>query len=166
MNTKKTLLTVVVLAVVLVSWILLSNKEDVAVNTSTPTVSPTPTPLVSPSLSPLTTVSPSPIISKKVVTYTDSGYSPNTITIKKGETVTWKNDSKLLMWTASAVHPTHKAYPGTNIANCGTPAGFNQFDACGGVASGQSWSFKFDNVGTWGYHNHLKASDWGKIIVE
>lgn len=166
MNTKKTLLTVVVLAVVLVSWILLSNKEDVAVNTSTPTVSPTPTPLVSPSLSPLTTVSPSPIISKKVVTYTDSGYSPNTITIKKGETVTWKNDSKLLMWTASAVHPTHKAYPGTNIANCGTPAGSNQFDACGGVASGQSWSFKFDNVGTWGYHNHLKASDWGKIIVE
>ena len=166
MNTKKTLLTVVVLAVVLVSWILLSNKEDVAVNTSTPTVSPTPTPLVSPSLSPLTTVSPSPIISKKVVTYTDSGYSPNTITIKKGETVTWKNDSKLLMWTASAVHPTHKAYPGTNIANCGTPAGSNQFDACGGVASGQSWSFKFDNVGTWGYHNHLKASDLGKILVE
>ena len=173
---KKILSIVVVLAVVLVGWMLLRNKRDIAVNTSTPTVSPTSTPLVSPfpspavsgspASSPSTTTSPSPVISKNLITYTDSGYAPNTITIKKGETVTWKNESKLLMWTASAVHPTHKAYPGTNIANCGTPAGSNQFDACRGVASGQSWSFKFDNVGTWGYHNHLKASDWGKIVVE
>ncbi len=126
------------------------------------TNSPTPTPLVSPEL----TISPSPVVSKNIITYTDSGYAPNIITIKKGETVTWKNESGNSMWTASAVHPTHTVYPGTNIANCGTSAGSNQFDACGEVAPGQSWSFKFDNVGTWGYHNHRKAFDWGKVVVE
>ena len=161
MNTKKTLLIVVVLGVVFVAWMFLRNKESVVVNTPTPTVSPTLTPLVSPEL----TVSPSPVVSN-IVIYNDSGYVPNTITIKKGETVTWKNNSKFLMWTASAVHPTHRAYSGTDIAACGTQTLLPMFDACSGIQSGQSWSFKFDNVGTWGYHNHLNSSKFGKVVVE
>ena len=138
---KKILLTVVVLVFVVAGWMFLRNRGEVV-------------------------VSPSPVISKNLVTYTDEGYSPNTITIKKGETVTWKNKSSMTMWTASGVHPVHTAYTGTNIANCGTPASLNQFDACIGVAPGQSWSFKFDLRGTWGYHNHTNASHWGKIVVE
>jgi len=158
MNTKKILLAVVVLVVVVVGWMFLRNKADVVVNTPTPTPTalptPTPTPLAS------------PVASKNIITYTDSGYAPNLITIKKGETVTWKNESSNPMWTASAIHPLHRAYPGSDIANCGTPAGSNQFDACSGTASGQSWSFTFNNIGTWGYHNHLNSSKFGKVIVE
>lgn len=153
---KKILLIIVGLVVVLGSWMFLKNKEEVAINTPTPSVSPEPT------------TSPSPDISKNVVTYTDSGYKPNTITIKKGETVVWKNESSSQMWTASAIHPTHKAYPGTDISLCGaqTLIAISMFDSCAGVVSGQSWSFKFDNVGIWGYHNHLNSSKFGKVVVE
>lgn len=142
---------------------LLRNKKsgnEFLLDTPGPTVSPTPL------VSPKSTVSPSPVVSSKIVTYADSGYTPNTITIKKGETVVWKNESGASMWTASAVHPTHKAYSGTDIAACGTQTLLPMFDSCAGVASGQSWSFKFDNVGTWGYHNHLNSSHWGKVVVE
>lgn len=163
MNTKKTLLTVVVLIVVLVGWMFLRNKGSVEVSSPTPTISPTEktTPVVTNNPSPTATPA-----SSNIVIYTDSGYAANTITIKKGETVTWKNNSKFSMWTASAVHPTHKAYPGTNIALCGTNTLVAIFDACKGYDSGDSWSFKFDSVGTWGYHNHSNSSHWGKVVVE
>lgn len=158
---KKILLTCVVLAVVLVWWMFLGDKEDfVANNTPAPMVSPVPTPL--------STMVSTPASASQVhlVTFTDSGYMPNTITVKKGETVTWKNESGNQMWTASAAHPTHVGYSGTDIANCGTPAGLNQFDSCKGVAPGKSWSFKFDNIGTWGYHNHLNPSHFGTVVVK
>jgi len=168
---KKILLTIIVLVVVLVSWMLLKNKEDVMVNTSTTTVSPTPdsTPSTGSVQASLPQVTPtsvvSPVVSKNIITYTDSGYTPNPITIKKGEAVIWKNESSNPMWTASAMHPTHKVYPGTDISACGTQTLMPMFDACAGVASGQSWSFTFNNVGTWGYHNHLNSSKFGKVVV-
>lgn len=100
----------------------------------------------------------------QVITYTDSGYSPSPITIKAGDTVTWRNQSSRTMWTASAIHPTHKVYPGSDIQKCGS--GEVIFDACQGIAPGAEWSFTFTNAGTWGYHNHLQASHTGKVIVE
>jgi plastocyanin len=101
-----------------------------------------------------------------VVSYTDSGYSPSTITIKKGETVTFKNESSRSMWPASAVHPSHRVYSGTSLEeHCPDTAG-TAFDACKGYSPGQSWSFKFDKVGTWKYHDHLNPSATGTIIVE
>ncbi len=111
-------------------------------------------------------MTPSPVVLKNVVTYTDAGYTPNIITIKKGETITWKNESGALMWTASAMHPLHRVYPGTDISACGTQTLLPMFDACAGVASGQSWSFLFNNVGTWKYHNHLDSKYFGTVIVQ
>ncbi len=173
---KKTLITIVVFVAMLAGWMVLKNKGDLVVNTPTPIISPIPTPLVSPESTPtfqseprpsgVGALSPSPVVSKNIITYTDSGYTPQTITIKKGEVVVWKNKSSISMWTASAVHPLHRGYPGTDIMACGTLTLLPMFDACQGIGLGQSWAFKFDNVGTWGYHNHLKASDWGKVIVE
>ena len=159
---KNILLAVVVLVIVSAGWFYMKNKAGVSLNTPTPTVSSTPTPLVSPE----STTTPSPVVSKNIITYTDSGYTPNIITIKKGETVVWKNESSSPMWTASAMHPLHRAYPGTDISACGTQTLMPMFDSCVGVASGQSWSFTFNNVGTWGYHNHLNSSKFGKVIVE
>lgn len=100
-----------------------------------------------------------------VIVYSDSGYSPSNLSIKVGDTVIFQNESAGEMWTASAVHPTHTVYPNSNIKNCDTAEQGEMFDACGGTPSGGSWLFTFDEVGTWGYHNHLRATHTGKIEV-
>ncbi len=100
------------------------------------------------------------------VTYTDAGFSPNPLTVKKGETVTFVNESASPFWPASAMHPTHKVYPGSDIGKCGTAEAFKIFDACRGVPVGESWSFTFNEVGSWNYHDHLNTKNFGKIIVE
>ena len=101
-----------------------------------------------------------------VVTYTDAGYSPSTITVKVGTKVIWANDSSKDMWTASAMHPSHTAYSGTSVQqHCPDTAG-TAFDACEGVAPGKTWSFVFNKKGEWGYHDHLNPSKFGKVIVQ
>ena len=102
----------------------------------------------------------------ETVTYSDSGYSPATITVKKGDTITFDNKSSKIMWPASAAHPTHKAYPGTDIEFCGTLQSSGAFDACRGYGSDESWDFKFEELGTWKYHNHLQPNHTGTIIVK
>ncbi len=97
---------------------------------------------------------------EKTITYTDSGYSPSNLSVKKGETVTFKNQSSQSMWTAAAVHPSHRAYPTTGGCLGST------FDACTGIRPDDSWSFKFDISGSWKYHNHLNPGDTGTIVVE
>ena len=104
--------------------------------------------------------------SLSTVTYTDSGYSPREATISQGGTVTFKNQSSREMWPATAIHPTHTIYPGSDIQKCGTSEDSRIFDACKGVAPGESWSFRFREEGSWGYHDHLQTSNTGKIIVE
>ena len=90
-------------------------------------------------------------IANMVVTYTASGYAPNTITVKKGTTVTFVNQSSGGMWVASAVHPTHQLLPG--------------FDQLASVAKSGMYEYTFTKVGTWKYHNHVNASDTGTVIV-
>ena len=102
----------------------------------------------------------------KIVTYTDAGYSPAELKIKVGETVTFKNDSSLSMWTASALHPTHTTYAGTSLSSHCPDENNDSFDSCKGYLPGTEWSFKFEKTGTWGYHDHLHASHFGKIVVE
>jgi len=106
------------------------------------------------------TAQETPIAETNIVVYTDTGFSPNPINIKAGDTVTFKNASSQSMWTASAIHPTHNQYPTTGGCLGST------FDACQGIRPGLSWSFKFDLVGTWKYHNHLNPTHFGAIIVE
>lgn len=153
---KKILLAVVILVAVMAGWLFLKNKKTDVV------VSPTPTYIISSE----STVSPSPATEKNVIVYTDSGYAPNIITIKKGGTVIWKNESSGSMWTASAMHPTHRVYPGTDVSACGTQTLIPMFDSCAGIVSGQSWSFTFKNVGTWKYHDHASPSNYGSVVVE
>lgn len=85
------------------------------------------------------------------VTVTSEGFSPATVTIKKGGTVTWVNMLDEQVWVASALHPTHKEYPG--------------FDQLKGMGKGGSYSFTFDKVGSWKYHDHLNPSRFGKVEV-
>lgn len=101
-----------------------------------------------------------PVAEEKVVTYTDGGYSPAVLKVKVGDTVVFKNASSETMRVASANHPTHKVYPTTGGCVGST------FDACKGIPPQESWSFRFDLGGSWGYHNHLHPSFAGTVIVE
>ncbi len=104
--------------------------------------------------------------SEVVITYTDQGYSPAVVNIKKGDTVVWENASAKDMWPASAMHPTHTVYPGSGIQKCNTAEQPNIFDACAPISQGSSWSFKFLQQGSWKFHNHLFPTRFGTINVE
>ncbi|MEK7156572.1 MAG: plastocyanin/azurin family copper-binding protein [Patescibacteria group bacterium] len=96
------------------------------------------------------------------VTYSGSSYSPQEVTIRKGGTVTWKNASGSNMWVASAQHPAHTAYSGTSRTEHCPDTSRTAFDQCVG---GGDYSFTFTKTGTWGYHDHLNSSAFGKIVV-
>lgn len=86
------------------------------------------------------------------IVYTDSGFAPRTLTVKKGTTVTFKNQSSKSMWVASSVHPTHQDLPG--------------LDQLQGVGEGGTYTYTFDKTGSWKFHNHLAPSDTGVVVVE
>lgn len=93
------------------------------------------------------------------VLYTANGFLPKSLTVKKGTTVIFKNERDTDMWVASAMHPSHAAYPTTGGCIGST------FDACKGYKKGELWSFKFDIAGEWRYHDHLNASQFGAVTV-
>lgn len=96
----------------------------------------------------------------KTVEITSTVFSPISMTIKAGDTLTFVNKDSSFHWPASAVHPTHSVYP-----ESGGCIG-SKFDACKGLAQGESWSFTFNQKGTWGYHDHLNPGLTGTIIVQ
>lgn len=108
-----------------------------------------------------TPVTPSESVSANThaVIISDTGFTPRSLTIRKGDTVIWKNESSDASWPASAIHPTHKSYPTTGGCLGST------FDACRGLAPGESWSFTFNEIGDWSFHDHVNPAWNGKIIV-
>ncbi|BCX15736.1 MAG: hypothetical protein KatS3mg097_628 [Candidatus Parcubacteria bacterium] len=104
--------------------------------------------------------------SEITIKITNSGFEPKEVTISRGTKVTWINESDNSSWPASAVHPTHKVYPGSGIEKCGTPEQVNIFDACKSLSKGESWSFVFNEIGEWYYHDHVNPSLKGEINVE
>jgi plastocyanin len=86
------------------------------------------------------------------VVLTEDGYMPSEIIIKRGDTITFSTENKdRPFWPASNVHPTHQIY--------------SEFDPKQPVPSGQTWSFTFDDVGEWRYHDHLAPYFTGIITV-
>lgn len=78
-------------------------------------------------------------------------YVPSRIVIKKGTTVKFVNKSGHDFWPASDFYPQNTNYDG--------------FDPKIFLKDGETWKFKFDDVGTWGYHDNLKPIVKGVIIV-
>jgi plastocyanin len=97
------------------------------------------------------------------VTFDGSSFSPASVTIAQGGTVTWTSTNGDL-WVASDPHPIHNGYDGTTLQQHCAPGytGPAPFDECTGATS---WSFTFDQVGTWGYHDHLDASIKASVTV-
>lgn len=87
-----------------------------------------------------------------VVTYSDSGFAPKEISVSVGQTVRFVNESSGNMWVASAVHPEHSILP--------------EFDDKKAVSAGENYEFTFAKIGKWNYHNHIKPSATGTVIVE
>lgn len=174
---NKTIITVVIVAVVVLGGYFIFKDSQPSLEKA-PTITPISSetsvsssskssviiiqPPASQSSASQSSVAEKPAAEKKehIITYTDNGYAPATLTIKKGETVIFKNQSSRAMWAASAMHPTHRVYPTTGGCLGST------FDACKGVQTGDSWSFKFDVSGSWKYHDHLTPGDRGEIIVQ
>ncbi len=104
---------------------------------------------------------PAPL--RAAVLYTDAGFVPATITVKKGTIVTFINQTANEdMWIGSDEHPTHSQYDGTNKDDhCPDTTG-TVFDQC---QEGERFSFTFQKVGTWHYHNHRDDDIRGTVIV-
>lgn len=78
--------------------------------------------------------------------------NPDKLTIKRCTKVSFRNNSQRAVWPASDLHPTHGIYP--------------EFDPKQGIDPGREWSFVFDKVGNWRYHDHLAPQIRGVIIVK
>lgn len=146
---KKAIIAIVILVIVVAGatlWML--RKDPVATETST---NNTPTTSDSNANSSSPTDTATPTGSEAVITYSDSGYSPSSVTVKAGDKVIIKNTSSRSMQFDSDPHPAHTTNPELNV---------------GAVSPGQEMSFVVDTKGTFGYHNHLNASQKGTIIVQ
>lgn len=86
------------------------------------------------------------------VTQTEDGFTPEKLTIKRGDIVLFKTSRNKFFWPASDLHPTHLIYP--------------EFDPKDPIEPKKTWSFKFDKVGTWKYHDHLAPYFTGVIEVK
>lgn len=97
------------------------------------------------------------------ITITSSGFSPSSLDILVGDTVTFINEDTSSRWPASASHPNHTVYPGSSVSKCGGDEAI--FDACHGLAVDETFEFTFNEIGTWNYHDHLSPSTTGSITV-
>ncbi|MCH7883378.1 hypothetical protein IIA95_03105 [Patescibacteria group bacterium] len=86
-----------------------------------------------------------------VIELREDGFYPKKITIREGETITFKTTRDIYFWPASNLHPTHTLYP--------------EFDPAEPISPDKKWGFQFDQVGIWEYHDHLTPYFKGTIIV-
>lgn len=85
------------------------------------------------------------------IVLTEDGFKPSKLTIKKGETIAFTTTTKNLFWPASNLHPSHLIYP--------------EFDPQGPIQPDGVWSFTFEKVGEWKFHDHLAPYYTGVITV-
>lgn len=158
MNLKSIWVIIAVLAIVIGGYVLLFANAEPSTE-----VSPTEESGVQ-----TTDMEMSDDSSMTVVTLTDTGFSPESVTIAQGQTVRFVNSSSRGMWVGSDDHPTHTEYDGTSTReHCADGIATNgTFDQCTAGPTGTYWEYTFDKSGTFGYHNHVGASHSGTIIVQ
>lgn len=165
-DTPKILIAVIVGLVI--GWFIGNFTRIPQLQPTTPQVT-SPTPVAEPSPS-----------EKNVIEITDTGFNPSSITIKADETVTWVSKATAPVWPAGDDHPTHDKYPsdvhslpGDQAKSFGSKACIEYgvrkgdvFDSCRLLLPEQAFSFKFDQKGTWGFHNHVRPEHKGIVAVE
>ena len=153
---------VLIIIVILGGWYIFSRPTTTQAPT-TEVPAATSTDMSASTTAPAQAMVPAPV----TINYTAQGFSPKTVTITQGQTVTWVNQTSNPMWIASNPHPVHTGYDGTDrTTHCA--AGYTgpaPLDECTQAAPGASFSFTFDKAGTWGYHDHLNHTMTGSITV-
>lgn len=147
MSSRNLGIAAVVIVVIVVGWWLVKSQSGGA--TPNPYSSTTQTPTEA--TAPTSAASPSGAMSETVVTISSSGFSPKSITIKTGESVTWMNSDSVNHQLASDPHPVHTAYPPLNL---------------GVIGPGEKKSLSFPTAGTYTYHDHLNPTLKGTVTVE
>lgn len=100
------------------------------------------------------------------ITIDEAGFSPSEITIEPHTTVTFTNTGSKNHWPATDSHPSHTNYDGTSLTeHCSKDSDIASFDSCTGIAPGESWSYTFEKVGSFAYHDHLWSHLGGTITV-
>lgn len=92
-----------------------------------------------------------PVTSAATITYTKDGFNPKRVLVINGGTITFINKSGKAFWPASNLHPYHEAY--------------REFDPGKPIEDGESWSFSFQRMGTWQYHDHIAPYKRGVIEI-
>lgn len=85
------------------------------------------------------------------VTVNKNGFSPSSITIKRGEAVAWINQSGEDATVNSGPHPTHNSHVFLNL---------------GQFPSESSVGATFNETGTFDYHNHFHPEQRGTVVVK
>jgi plastocyanin len=146
MASKNLILAIVVVAIIAAGFIFLkgSNKA-VTPSTSEVTSEATPSPSASES------AAMEQEMSATTVNITANGFTPKTVTIKVGESVTWMNNDTAPHNVNSDTHPSHTVYPPLNLET---------------IQPGASKSLSFPKAGTYKYHDHLNPQLQGTVVVQ
>lgn len=112
---------------------------------------PTSTP-IPPAPSPTQYATPpvTPLVAE--IDFTANGFSPASLTVAKGTTVTFTNKDSQAHWPASGVHPIHQICAG--------------LDPLQPLQPGESYDFTFNVAKTCPMHDHLNPGTQGTIIVQ
>jgi len=147
---KNLVIGIIVVVLLALGWFLFGNKKQVTPppTTETTVINNQTQAQTATETNPATTA-PATVVT---VTYDGKTFSPATVTVKQGESVTFVNSSTGGMSVASNPHPIHTIYP--------------EFDQYKTSAKGQkTFTFVFQKAGSWGFHNHLNPIAGGTIVV-
>lgn len=86
-----------------------------------------------------------------LIRYTNDGYIPAQLEVPAGTAVTFINESDGDMWVASDEHPGHTDLPT-----------FDQFSPSDKTST---YTYMFDQIGEWYFHDHLEPAHGGLITV-
>ncbi|MBI5400722.1 MAG: cupredoxin domain-containing protein [Candidatus Yonathbacteria bacterium] len=87
-----------------------------------------------------------------LVSYASTGFSPKTLTIKKGKSVHFVNNSNKAMSLTTTDTTNNQVY--------------TEFNQGSTVGRGGSYDFTFLTAGTWGYMNRNNQTDRGTVVVQ
>ena len=153
-NTYKVLTSIIFVSLLAAGCSQSTDQNNNSQPTATPTAmqaTPTPSSMTSPTVtvtpkpSPTPTVKPTVIVPvSRNVSIQSFSFSSPVLTIKKGTTVTWTNQDQ----TAHTV------------------TGDNGGPNSPSLASGDSYSYQFNNTGTFSYHCKFHSSMQATVIVK
>ncbi len=150
MSRNLVIAVVVILVLIVGGWLLTRPKQPAM---SSPETQSTQAPASTESAAPTSTASEGAMMKKdsNLVKITANGFSPKSITVKTGESITWENTDSSNHTVNSDNHPTHLLYPFLNL---------------GVIKPGDKKSVASPKAGTFTYHDHLNPSLTGSVTVQ